>query len=207
MGLNEKVPNQLLYLTFMTAEEIVGKNGLKTILNYSGLQRFVDNYPPDNLELGVYNKDFIQFLTGVIGVFGEKGARPILFRGGMRSFEIMKEQFPSLYAMEGIDKLDRTPEKLFGELKRIYQLIVDASVYIHGDIYKYYESEEGLILEISPCHWCLDLKTQNPICFVQTGFQQGLAREIFGQTVTIEETSCIAVGDPMCKFVIHRPSK
>ena len=72
MGLNEKVPNQLLYLTFMTAKEVLGENGLNTILNYAGLQRFIGNYPADNLELGVYNKEFIQFLTGVIGVFGER---------------------------------------------------------------------------------------------------------------------------------------
>ena len=123
----------------------------------------------------------------------------------MRAFEIMKEQFPSLYAIEGIEPLNRTPEKLLEEYDRIYKFIVDASVHIHGDIYKYYKSDKSLILEISPCQWCLDLKTEKPICFIQTGFQQGLARWIFGDAIHIEETECIAAGGKICKFVIHRP--
>ncbi len=205
MALNEKIPNQLLYVTFLTAEEILGKNGLNSVLNYAGLKEFIGNYPPNDFEMTYHNKVFIQLVTGIIGVFGEKGARPILFRGGMKAFEILHEQFPSLFAMEGIDSHDTSPERLFDEYRRIYKAAVDASVHVHGDIYKFYDCPEGLALEMSPCHWCLNLKTEKPICFAQTGVQQGFARAILGTTITIEETHCIAAGDPMCKFIIHRP--
>lgn len=205
MPLNEKIPNQLLHVAFITAEDIIGKNGLNSVLNYAGLQKFIGNYPPNDFEMTHGNMDFIQLATGIIGVFGEKGARPILFRGGIRAFEILYEQFPALFAMEGIEAHDTTPERLFDEYKRIYKSAVDASVHVHGDIYKFYDCPEGATLEISPCHWCLNLKTEKPICFVQTGIQQGFARLIFGQTIKIEETMCIGAGDPMCKFMIHRP--
>jgi len=205
MPLSEKIPNQLLHVALVTAEDIAGKHGLNSILNYAGLQEFIDNYPPYDYEMTHHNMVFIKLVTGIIGVFGEKGARPILFRGGIRAFEILHEQFPAMFAMEGIEAHDKTPERLFDEYKRIYQAAVDASVHIHGDIYKFYDCPEGAALEIAPCHWCLNLKTEKPICFVQSGIQQGFARAILGQTITIEETHCIAAGDPMCKFVIHRP--
>ena len=207
MRFKDKYPNQLFYLALITADEIIGKNGLKSVLKYAKLDKFIDNFPPDNIELEHSSTDFSRLLTGFIEVLGEKGARPLLFRGGMRAFEIMLEQFPSLMDINGIEPTERTPDRLFDEFKRIYGIIVDASNNLYGEIYKYYDCEEGVTLDISPCFWCSGLNTQSPICHAQKGFQLGVARWIIGQDVKIEETLCMAKGDDVCRFVIHRPDK
>ncbi len=75
---------------------------------------------------------------------------------------------------------------MFDEFKRIYQFIVDASISINGDIYKFYDCEEGVALEMSPCFWCQGLKTKEPICFAQIGYQFAVARWITGQNVKVE---------------------
>ena len=48
--MKEKFPNQLYYMVLVTAEEILGKPGLNAILNYSGMTKFRDNFPPNNME-------------------------------------------------------------------------------------------------------------------------------------------------------------
>jgi predicted hydrocarbon binding protein len=201
MGLNEKVPNQLLHLTFMTTKEIIGNDGLNTLLRYSKLDKFIDNFPPPDFEMVYPIGEFIQFITGTIEIFGERGARPILFRGGKRAFDLSLEFFPDMHR---IDKT-KTVERKFEEFVSLYKNAVEASKYIYGDVFTFTEVPEGAALEIGPCFWCLGLKTEKPICHAQVGFQHGFLSWVVGGEVKVEETHCIATGDPVCRFIMHRP--
>jgi predicted hydrocarbon binding protein len=201
MGLNEKVPNQLLHLTFMTTKEIIGNDGLNTLLRYSKLDKFIDNFPPPDFEMVYPIGEFIQFITGTIEIFGERGARPILFRGGKRAFDLSLEFFPDMHR---IDKT-KTVERKFEEFVSLYKNAVEASKYIYGDVFTFTEVPEGAALEIGPCFWCLGLKTEKPICHAQVGFEHGFLQYVMGGEVKVEETHCIATGDPVCRFIMHRP--
>jgi predicted hydrocarbon binding protein len=203
MGLNEKLPNQLIHLALKTSEEIVGRDGLVALLRYAKLEKFIDSYPPPDLEMVHPIEDFIKFVGTTIEIFGERGARPILFRGGKRAFEIGLEFFPELH------RIDKTIsiEGKFEQFVSIYRNAVEASRYIYGDVFNYYEIPEGAVLEIGPCFWCLGLKTQKPICHAQVGFQHGFLQWVLGGEVKVEEVQCIAVGDPVCKFVMHKPAQ
>jgi predicted hydrocarbon binding protein len=205
MVFKKNYPNQLFHLALITAEEILGKSGLNAILNYAKLQKFIGNYPSDNMEMEHTSEDFARLTAGFIDVMGEKGARSLLFRGGVRAFEISHEQFPALFDLDGVEPENKDTEKMFDEFKRIYQIIVDASISMYGDIYKFYDCEEGVALEMSPCIWCKDIKTEEPICFVQLGYQHGVTRWVLGKPAKVEEVECIAAGDDKCKFIIHRP--
>lgn len=205
MPLKEKIPNQMLYIVLLTAHDILGENAVKSVLNFAHLQKYINNYPPNDLNEEHDLLDFTRLMVGLIDLLGERGARAIMFRGGVRGFEIFHEQFPSLMNIEGITPEEKTDDKMFEEFMRIYGIMVDASVILWGDIFKYYPCEEGAALEISPCQYCVGLKTNEPICNAQVGFQFGVLRWILGKEVKVEETHCIAKGDPMCRFVMHRP--
>ena len=205
MSLKGRLPNQLLSLALTTIDEILGKNGTNTLLNYAKLQKFKDNYPPYNLELEQSSEDFSRLLTGIIDIFGEKGARPILFRGGMRSFEIMHDNYPSLWSLEGIEPTEKTSERLYKEFVNIQNIIVNTSTQIFGDIYKLYECDEGLVLENNDCYWCKGLKVKDPICHGSVGFNLAIAKWIMGENAKVEEIHCSAVGDGFCRFVMYKP--
>ncbi len=205
MSLKEKLPNQIMYLAFISSEYVMGVNGLNAILNYSKLQKFIGNYPPNNLELEQSSEDFTRFMSGLIGVLGEKGSRTIAYQIGKKSFDIIREQFPSLLNIEGVEPQEMTPDRLFGEYVRIQGIMFEAAKGIFGDIYKYYEDEKGFVSEVSPCYWCKGLKTKEPICNAGTGFAAAIAKWIIGQDVKVEETHCIAAGDEICRHVTYRP--
>ena len=202
---SKKVPNQLLSLALTTIEEVMGKNGINTLLNYTKLHKFKDNYPPYNLELEQSSDDFARLLAGTIDIFGEKGARPILFRGGMRSFEIMHDNYPILFNIEGVEPTEKTPERLFDEFFNIEKTIVTASTQYFGDIYRLYECDEGFALENHDCYWCKGVKAKEPVCHAAVGFHFGIANWVTGQKIKIVETLCSAVGDDFCKLIMHRP--
>jgi predicted hydrocarbon binding protein len=208
MPLKEKLPNQLFNLAFVTVEEILGKNGLNSVLNYARIPHYINNYPPNTLDLEHPSSDFTRFTSGLIQVLGEKGARSLMTLSGIRSFEIMLRDMPGLFALDGVQVKDGSIDKLFDEYVRIYTTISHAAAYIFGEgLYNYYDVDEGWAFEISPCYWCTSLKTDAPICFGEVGFELGAARWVFGKDIKIEETHCIAKGDPMCRFVMHRPKE
>ena len=120
--MKEKFPNQLFYLVLITLEEVMGKQGLNAILNYCGLTKFRDNFPPNNMEEDHSSEDFTTLMSGCIDVMGEQGIRPILFRGGIRAFEIMNEQFPTLFNINGITPEELDAARAFEEFLKHHQL-------------------------------------------------------------------------------------
>ncbi len=208
MPLKEKAPNQLLFLTFITVQEILGKNGLNSILNYTKLLHYIDNYPPNTLEQQHPFSDFTRLVSGMVEVLGEKGARSIMLQSGLKGFKNMLCDMPGLFALEGVRVAQGPADKLFDEYVRIETIMVQAGRAIFGDsLHTDYTTDEGWCLELSPCYWCLGLKTGSAICYAEVGFELGVARWILGPDARVEETHCIARGDPMCRFITYRPKK
>ena len=206
MPFNRKIPNQLLYLAFVTVQEIMGANGLNSILNYAKLQKYVGHFPPNNLDVELDTKDFTRFIAGMINVIGENGARTIMQQCGKKSFEIMLKDFPSLFNLDGVNPNEASAEKKFDDYQRISGIILEAAKGIFGaDIYKQEVTKEGLATEIAPCYWCEGLKSTGSICYAEVGFELGMSKWILGKETKIEETHCISRGDPMCRFLVHRP--
>jgi hypothetical protein len=205
MPSKEKLPNQIITLALTTFDEIIGVNGTKSLLNYTGLQKFIGNYPPYNLDAEQDLQDFTGLTTGLFEIMGVKGARPIMFRSGMRGFEVMREKFPSLWNMEHVQPSERTPERLFDEFVRIQRIVIAGSAQIFGDIFKIYENDEGFVLENHDCYWCKGMKADEPVCYGSCGFNYSVGKWVMGKEIKVDEPLCHAKGDPFCKFVMHRP--
>jgi len=205
MPLNDMLPNQVLTLVLVTLDEIAGTNGTKSLLNYTGLKKFIDNYPPYNLDVEQKSVDFTRLTTGLFELMGTNGARPVMFRVGMRGFEIMRERFPALWNLDAIKPEEKTPDRLFDEFVRIQKLIIGGSAQIFGDIFKTYENEDGFVLENHDCYWCKGMSADEPICYGSCGFNFAIGKWVMGKAITVEETQCQAMGAEFCKFVMHRP--
>src|SRR5574339_319568 len=62
------------------AEEVVGRQGLGIILRENGLERFVDQYPPENLSLGnnITYGDYTNLCTGILKFYGRAGKSVVI---------------------------------------------------------------------------------------------------------------------------------
>src|SRR5690606_17309262 len=79
-------PNKFARLTIEAMEEIMGRNGLNAILNLAGLQQYVDNYPPDNLEKGFDFSDFTALNVALEDMYGPRGGGGLALRAGRATF-------------------------------------------------------------------------------------------------------------------------
>jgi predicted hydrocarbon binding protein len=207
MPLKERLPNRIFYLALATLEDVLGKDGLDSVLVRARLGHYIGNFPPNTLDLEHPSTDFTRLLSAVVEILGKTGARLVMLRAGLRCFEIMYRDMPGLFALKGVEIRRGPHEKLFGENVRILTTIHDAGRHIFGnDIYKVDTVKDGWVLEIAPCYWCTGIVAEAPVCHGQVGFMLGLGHMIFGIGSRIEETHCIAKGDPACRFVVYRPA-
>ena len=70
----------------LTTEEVVGRNGLAVLLRQIGLERLINNYPPEQLKFatGLTLGEYASFNADLINFFG-RAARSMTLRIGRQS--------------------------------------------------------------------------------------------------------------------------
>ena len=69
--------NKYARIFFESIQEITGKNGLDSVLNYAGLSNLIDNLPPDDLERSFDFAHFSIINQALTEIYGERGGRGI----------------------------------------------------------------------------------------------------------------------------------
>ncbi len=54
------IVNALVRQALVSTQEVMGENGLNAVLRTSGLERFIGNFPPDNLEPAIQSTQYAQ---------------------------------------------------------------------------------------------------------------------------------------------------
>jgi predicted hydrocarbon binding protein len=197
--LKEYFPNSIMHVALITVRDIIGENGLNSILNYSGLSKYRDTFPPNDEKLEVLGSDFTKIMGGILDVFGEKGSRVLLYRAGRRSWRVMMEKSPGIVGfMElGLKLLSKRKR-----LEKVFTLGAESNNKQFGENQRFYVSDEGFVCELFDCFWCKGLKSNGPVCFGEVGLDAEVAKWATGDEHDVKEVLCKARGDDVCKFVI-----
>ena len=75
-------PNKFGLITIKSLEEVMGKNGLNAILNLAGLNHYIENYPPDNLDKGFDFAELSAIGSSLEEMYGPRGGRGLALRAG-----------------------------------------------------------------------------------------------------------------------------
>ena len=108
-----KVDNISMRVLLETVTNIIGVNGLNSVLNYAKLQSYINNFPPLDDKLEVPLEDFHKIRKSIRDVFGEKGSRVLLRNTGIELMKIYLERVSTL------GKLVKTAITLMPEEKKI----------------------------------------------------------------------------------------
>ncbi|MBN2224995.1 MAG: hypothetical protein JW765_10000 [Deltaproteobacteria bacterium] len=198
--LKEYIPNSLMYITLLTVQDIVGKNGLNSILNYSGLTKYRDNFPPNDEKIEAMGSDFGKIVGGIIDVLGERGARPLLYNAGRRGFQLLIEKSPAMMGVMGVGLKLLSKRK---RLEEVFKLGAENTNKVFGENQRSYVTDEGIVCELFDCYWCRGLKSDGPICFGEVGLDAELAKWATGDEHEVKEVLCRAKGDDVCRVIIY----
>jgi hypothetical protein len=197
------IVNTLVRQALVSAQEVMGENGLNTVLRTSGLERFIGNFPPDNLEPAIQTSDYAR-LNEVIEEFYGRGGRGMLRRIGKASFQYAVREQAALLGLAGAAlKLLPTKQRIKFILNAMVNALkksnpqVDAWVDEAGDTLAYCDAS---------CAICHGRESTDAICHLYIGSIGEAVQWATGQEFQIVETHCTAKGDPHCRFEVRELS-
>ncbi|KAB2905821.1 MAG: 4-vinyl reductase [Anaerolineae bacterium] len=195
-------PNKFARIYLEAMEEIMGKNGLNAILNLAGLQEFIGNYPPDNLEKAFDFSFYTGLQVALEDMYGPRGGRGLALRAGRASFA---EGLRGFGALAGVGDLAFKVLPLAAKLKIGLPAMANILTQFSDQISNVYEEGDKYIYTMERCPMCWNRKADKPVCYAGQGLlQEGLRWVSGGHEFKVDMATCIAKGDDMGRYVIYK---
>lgn len=196
----------------LAAEEVVGAPGLNIVLRKAGLERLINNYPPENFSTstGIVNRDYTAFSLELLTFFGRAG-RGGLIRIGRKSSQLaVKKQVDML----GLSKFVAASKLLPATLK--LKAGLEFNVAMLSSIYKQAGADWHAHIEdrgdrwayvVETCGLCVDHTADTTVCHVFTGLLQESCLWLMDKDYDVQEAQCRALGAPACVWEIGKQPK
>lgn len=191
--------NSLVRQALTSAQEVMGDNGLNTVLHTCGLDRFIGNFPPNNLEPAIQASQYAKFNEAIEAFYG-RGGKGILRRIGKASFQYGVREQAALLGVAGV-ALKLLPERQ--RIKFILNGMADALKKSNPEVNAWVdESGDRLAYIESTCAICHSRQSATSICYLYVGSIGEAVQWATGKDFEIIETHCRAKGDEYCRFEV-----
>lgn len=206
----ESIPKSGFYNTnnfgriaLLSYEDVLGKSGLNALLHLAGLDHLIGNYPPANLEREFDFADYTAVLVALEEIYGSRGGRGLALRAGRATF---KDIIDNYGAMAGVTDLAFKILPL--NLKMHMGLSKAANTFskVSDQECSVQEESDHFVWTIHRCPSCWGRTgLEKPVCHVTVGFLQAALNWVSnGSEIRVNESRCMAVGDPVCEFIIQK---
>jgi predicted hydrocarbon binding protein len=193
------IVNGLVRQALMSAQEVMGENGLNSVLRICGLGQFIGNFPPNDANPGIKTTEYAKFNEAIETFYGRAG-RGMLNRIGKASFQYGVREQGALMGVAGA-ALKLMSQK--GRIKFVLNAMVNALKKTNPQVDAWVEEEGGKIAYCEKtCAICLGRHSDQPLCHLYVGSIGEAVRWATEQEYEITETHCIAKGDPHCRFEV-----
>jgi predicted hydrocarbon binding protein len=197
------ISNMTFRVVLLGIREIIGENGLNTVLNYAKLAKYRDNLPPnDHEKKQCLVSEVAAVDRGVADIFGDNGAAAILFQVGKMQAKWGLEENPDTIAaarkiLSGMGEFDTAKTAL--ELAAgVVAAETDSKAWVQAD-------GQDLLYHIDENTHSFGLKSKTPICHVTSGFVTGILAWATGEEGWIaREEACMAMGAPHCTHRVRK---
>lgn len=195
-------PNKMGRIVLTAMENIMGRHGVNAVLNLAQLQHLVNNYPPNNLDLGFTFEDFSLIQQTIEDMYGVRGGRGLALRAGRETWKFaLKEFMPVL----GITDLAFRTLPLGIKIKIGLDVFAQTFNRFSDQRVRLGEDERGYLWIIEQCPICWQRVSERPCCHLAIGLlEQSLDWVSRGRRFLVQEVECIAAGDESCTIVISK---
>lgn len=193
-------PNNMGRIILLALEDVLGRNGLNTILQLTKLSETINNLPPANFDRQFSFKKLSHIMAGIESYFGPRAGRGLALRSGRACFKYgLREYGPLLGVSDMAFRLLPLATKLSSGAEMFamaFNKFSDQQVRIE-------DTPDKLYWHIERCPICYNRKSEDPACYLAVGIlQEALYWISGGKNFIVEETACIAQGDELCTVEI-----
>ena len=191
--------NSLVRQALVSMQEVMGDHGLNAVLKSCALEKFIDNFPPNDLEPSIKASQYAQLNQAVEDFYG-RGGRGILRRIGKASFLYGVREQAALLGIAGV-ALKVLPERQ--RIKFILNGMANALKKSNAEVNAWLdESGDRLAYVDATCGVCTSRHSDRPICHLYIGSVSEAVRWATGKEYEVIETHCSAKGDEYCRFEV-----
>jgi predicted hydrocarbon binding protein len=200
------ISNMTFRVVLLGIQEIIGKNGLKTLLNHTGLKKYKDELPPNDHEKNLCMASEVSIVDrGVADIFGKNGGAAILFQVGRMQAKWGLEENPDTVTAAR-QLFSGMPE--FDTARTAVELA--AGVVAAETESKAWGEADGadVLYHIDEATHCFNVKSDAPLCYVTSGFITGIVQWATGKNDWMgKEEKCMAQGAAYCTFRVKKVSE
>lgn len=198
------VVNTIMRQALVSAEEVMGANGLHAVLRTSKLDRFIDHLPPNDLEPAVKASEYGGLVLAIEEFYG-RASKGMLRRIGKASFEYGVREQAALLGIAGV-AVKLLPEKQ--RIKFILNGVANALKKTNPQIEAWVDEQGDRLAYIEKtCSVCWGRQSDQPVCHLYVGTVGEAVLWATGVEYEIVETHCLAKGDEYCRFEVGAPKQ
>src|SRR5687767_13166554 len=191
--------NSLVRQALTSAQEVMGDHGLSALLRASGLERFIGNFPPENLEPSIQASQYAKLNQAIEDFYGRAG-KGMLRRIGKASFQYGVREQAALLGVAGV-ALKLLPERQ--RIKFILNGMSDALKKSNPQVNTRVDDSGDRVAYVdATCGICHSRHAESPICYLYQGSIAEAVKWATGKEHDILETHCMAKGDEYCRFEV-----
>jgi len=206
----KRIPSLLMSILITQVEEMMGRRSLLTLLRQAELTDYADHLPPLDETPSITVAQYSSFLGLIYDIFGARGAKPIMQRGGRLGAAEIRRQRPTQFALAG------TALKLLPAAKRmqfILSRLAEQGQELYGTPHHLHDEGDAFVIEMPDCPYCSEIARNStvlnkpvtkPVCYIPLAVIDEMVEWITGGKYLVEETECIATGAKACRFRIAK---
>lgn len=191
--------NALMRQAILAIGDVMGERGLKVVLRQAGLGQYVDELPPNNMELGATAAEYAALNQAVEEFYGRAG-KGMLRRVGRASFRYGVEEQAALMGVAGV-ALKVVPQKMRIKfiLTQMAKALMDVDEETHIEVL---ETPEGTVFADFSCALCYGRQAEHPVCHLYVGSISEAVKWATGRDYDVREIECRAMGAEACRFLV-----
>ena len=197
------MPNDALRILFMAIEEVMGKDGMRAALHGAKLERYIDNYPPKNLNLEVKFSEYGAVEQAVEDFYGARGARAMLQRVGRATFNYGIKEQSAVLGLAG-QALKAMPLPTRAKMKLLLEQMVAAVNKTVNQPARLEEDADSFQWVVSHCMCLYRPQHQLPCCYVTLGGLMEATKWLTDKPFPVQEVTCLNQGADACRFRISK---
>ncbi len=195
-------PQRMGRILLQSMEEVIGRSGVHAVLNLASIGELIDNYPPAASNRSFPFESVSGLQSALEQAYGPRGGRGLALRIGRACFSYgFRDYGPQLGLTETAFRMLPLPTRLNLGVKSFADLFNR-----HSDqVVRVEEKPDHILWHIERCPLCWERTSGEPVCHLAAGLLQESSYWLSGGKIfVVEETACIARGDPACTFRIDR---
>jgi predicted hydrocarbon binding protein len=206
----KRIPSMLMNILIGQVDEMMGRRSLLMLLRQTELSEYADHPPPMDETLSITVEQYGKFIASIYDIFGARGAKPIFLRGGRLGAAEIRRQRPTKFAVAG------TALKLLPSGKRmqlVLSQLAEQGEDLYGTPHHLHDEGDAFVIEMPGCPYCADITRRSvaenkpvskQVCHIPLAVIEEMMEWVTGQKHLVEETECIAMGAPACRFRVTK---